>query len=76
MHGVAEWIRRSVSNLMGYTCVSSNPVADSANNKPAANSDVHPSEVGKCVFRGNSEGTSRSAAGPHPLYSCLQPSLR
>ena len=45
--GVAEWIRRSVSNLVGYTRVGSNPVADSANHKPAANSAVHPSEVGK-----------------------------
>ena len=45
--GVAEWIRCSVSNLVGYTRVGSNPVADSANHKPAANSAVHPSEVGK-----------------------------
>ena len=45
--GVAEWIRRSFSNLVGYTHVGSNPVADSASHKPAANSAVHPSEVGK-----------------------------
>ena len=44
---VAEWTRRSVSNLVGYYRVGSNPVADSASHKPAANSAVCPSEVGK-----------------------------
>ena len=67
--GVAEWLRRSVSNLVGSTHVCLNPVADTTNLKPAANSAVHPSvdctqanpsEVDKGVLRGNSEGTSRS----------------
>ena len=74
--GVAEWIRRNVSNLVGYTRMGSNPIADSAGQKPAAKSAVHPSEVGKLVLRGNSEGVSRSAAGPRQLCSCLKPSLR
>ena len=45
--GVAEWIRHSVLNLVGYTRLGSNPVADSASHKPAANSAVYPSNVGK-----------------------------
>ena len=35
--GVAEWLRRSVSN----------PVVGTTNHKPTVNSAVHPSEVGK-----------------------------
>ena len=47
--GVAEWLRHSVSNLVGSTRVDSIPVADTTNHKPSANSAVHPSEVGKWV---------------------------
>ena len=47
------------------------------NHKPTVNSAVPPSEVGKGVLRGNSEGTSSDAASPHQLYSCpyTQPAL-
>ena len=51
--------------------------------KPQANSHsaVRPFEAGKRVLGGkvlggSSEGTSRSAAGPHQLHSCQKPSLR
>ena len=56
--------------------VDSNPVAGTKNHKPGANSAVHPSEVGKRVLRGNSEGKSCSFAGPHQQYrtNCHFPS--
>ena len=72
---VAKWLRRSVSKFAGCTRVGSNPVAGTTNHKPAATSAVHPSKVDKWVLRGNSEGKTRSAAGPHQLYSCQEPSL-
>ena len=55
---MAEWLRRSVSNHARSTRVGSNPVVGTINHKPTVNSAVHPSEVGKCVLRSNSEGTS------------------
>ena len=45
--GVAEWLRRSVPNPVGFTRAGLNPVADTTNHKAAANSVVYPSEVGK-----------------------------
>ena len=55
--GVAEWLRHSVSNIVRSTRVGSNPVVGTTNHKPTVNSVVHPSAVGKCVSRSNSEGT-------------------
>ena len=45
--GVVEWLRRSVSNLVGSACVGSNPIVGATNHKPTAYSAVHPSEAGK-----------------------------
>ena len=45
--GVAEWLRRSVSNHARFARVGSNPVVGTTNHNPTANSAVHPSEVGK-----------------------------
>ena len=45
--GVAKWLRRSVSNLVGSTRMGSNPVADTTSHKPTANAAVHPSDLGK-----------------------------
>ena len=45
--GVAEWLRRSVSNHVRSTRMGSNPVVGTTNHKPTVNSVVHPSEVGK-----------------------------
>ena len=42
---VAEWLRRSVSNRLGFTRVGSNPVIGTTNNKPTADSAVYLSEV-------------------------------
>ena len=36
--GVAEWLRRSVSNHAGSTRVGSNPVVGTTSHKPTANS--------------------------------------
>ena len=44
--GVAEWLRRSVSNLVRSTCVGSNPIVGITNHKQTVNSAVHPYEVG------------------------------
>ena len=44
---VLRWLRRSVSNLVGITLVGLYPVADTKNRYPAANSAVHPAEIGK-----------------------------
>ena len=45
--GVAEWFRRSVSNLLRSTRVGSNLVVGTTNRKPTSNSAVHPFEVDK-----------------------------
>ena len=45
--GVAEWLRRSVSNHARSTRVGSKPVVGAINLKPIVNSAVHPSVVGK-----------------------------
>ena len=45
--GVAEWLRRRVSNHARSTRVGSNPVVGATNHNPPVNSAVHPSEVGK-----------------------------
>ena len=47
--GVAEWLRRSVSNLVGPTRVGANSVADTTSHKPTANSAVHPSLAPRLV---------------------------
>ena len=44
---MAEWLRRSVSNLVKSTPLGSSPVVGTTNRKPTVNSAVHPSEVGK-----------------------------
>ena len=67
---LADWLRHSDSNLVEFTRVGSNPVAGTTNHKPTADSELHPSEVSKRVFRGNSESTSSNAASPHQLDSC------
>ena len=54
--GGSEWLRRSVSNHARFSRVGSNPVIGTTNDKPTANSAVHPSEVGKRVLKSNSEG--------------------
>ena len=56
--GVAEWLRRSVSNHAKSTRVGPNPVVGTTNHKPTVNSAVHPSEAGKLILRSNSEDTS------------------
>ena len=56
--GVAEWLRRSVSNHARSTRVGSNPVVGTTTHKPKVNSAVHPSEVGNWVLKSNSEGIS------------------
>ena len=59
----------NVLNLVGSTRVGSNPVVGTINRKLTAISAVHPSEVGKWVFRrGNSEGTSSNAGGTSVDY--------
>ena len=45
--GEAEWLWRNMSNLVGSTRSGTIPVAYTANDKPTANSAVHPSEVGR-----------------------------
>ena len=44
---VAEWLGRSVSNLMRSPCVCSNPIVGITDHKPTVNTAFHPSEVGK-----------------------------
>ena len=74
---MAEWLRRSVSRLLGSTRVGSNPVVGTTNHKPTADSAVHPFEVGSEVLRGGSEGTTGDATSPRQLYRCrnTQPAL-
>ena len=43
--GVAEWLRRSVSNQVRSTRVGSNPVVGATNHKPTVNSAIQPPEV-------------------------------
>ena len=45
--GVAEWLRRSVSNIVGLSAWVRIQIVGTTKNKPTANSAVHPSEVGK-----------------------------
>ena len=45
--GVAEWLRRSVSNLVRSRCMCSNTVVGITNHKPTVYSAVNPSEVDK-----------------------------
>ena len=45
--GVAEWLRRSISNIVGFTRVGSNPVVETTSNTPTDDSAFHPSEVGE-----------------------------
>ena len=45
--GVIGCIRCSVSNLVGFTRVGSNPVVGTINHKSTASSAVHPPKVGK-----------------------------
>ena len=45
--GVAEWLRRSISNHTRSTHLESNPLVGATNHKRADNSAVHTSEVGK-----------------------------
>ena len=47
--GVAEWLRRSVSNHATSTRVGLNPLVGIINHKPTANSGAHPSEAGERV---------------------------
>ena len=56
-------------NVVGPTCVGSNPVIGTIIHKQIAKSVVHPSEVGKWVLSGNSEDTCGDAATPHRLGS-------
>ena len=56
--GVAEWLRRSVSNHTRSIRVGSNPVVGITSHMPTVNSAFHRSEVDKWVLRSNSEGTS------------------
>ena len=44
--GMAEWLRRSVSNLVKSTRMGSNPIVGTTNHKPISSSAVHPSDVG------------------------------
>ena len=66
--GVAKWLGRYVSNLVA--CYPIDCGAGTTNHKPSVSLAVHPSEVGKWVLRGNSEGASSGATGPHRLHSC------
>ena len=70
---MAEWLRRSVSDLEGFTRVGSNPVVGITNQKPTANSAVHPFEVGKWVLRSNSERyhLRAQAVMPQAHISCI-----
>ena len=43
--GVAEWLRRRVSNHARSTRVGSNPVVGTTNHKPTVNSAVYPWSV-------------------------------
>ena len=45
--GVAEWLRQSVSNIVRSNPVGLNPVIRITSQKPAVNSAVHPSDIGK-----------------------------
>ena len=45
--GLAEWLRHSVSDHARSTRVGLNPIVGTTNHKPAVNSAVHPSKVGK-----------------------------
>ena len=47
----------------GCTHLSSNPVVETINHQPTANSGVHPSEIGKSVLRDNSKSASGDATG-------------
>ena len=71
--GVAEWLRRSVSNHARSTRVGSNPVVGTTNHKPTVNSAVHPFEVGKRALRSNSEDTStgQTLMTPHLKLKCF-----
>ena len=58
--GAAEWLRRSVSNHAKSIRVDLDPSSKPLTNshKPAVNSAIHPSDVGKWVLGSNSGGTS------------------
>ena len=53
------------------------PVAGTTNHKPTDNSAVHPSKMGKSVYRGISEEKSGNSTDLHQLNSCMntQPKL-
>ena len=53
--GVAEWLRRSVANLVNLLSLVRAPPSEPFPHKPTVNSAVHPSEVGKWALRSNSE---------------------
>ena len=55
--GVAEWLRRSASNLVGSTHVGTNPMVGTTKHKPTANSTVHQRSVNEY-----SEATLRAQA--------------